>query len=137
MSKDKAALLNGVRTGMLSLFAFAVSVMHKLTDRTVAATHDIMNFPMLIFLLQRFEIHAEKSVFHFYQSASGLFSVMSVYGNPEIGIEAARLGNKVIMVNSQYSYFDYYLSVWWIRFYGIVDGIRNKRTQLSLINRNI
>ena len=87
MSKDKAALLNGVRTGMLSLFVFAVSVMHKLTDRTVAATHDIMNFPMLIFLLQRFEIHAEESVFHFYQSASGLFSVMSVYGNPEIGIE--------------------------------------------------
>lgn len=28
--------------------------------------------------------------------------------HPEIGIEAARLGNKVIMVNSQYSYFDYY-----------------------------
>lgn len=28
--------------------------------------------------------------------------------HPEIGIEAARLGNKVVMVNSQYSYFDYY-----------------------------
>lgn len=28
--------------------------------------------------------------------------------HPEIGIEAARLGNDVVMVNSQYSYFDYY-----------------------------
>lgn len=30
--------------------------------------------------------------------------------HPELGIEAARNGNKVVMVNSQYSYFDYYQS---------------------------
>lgn len=30
--------------------------------------------------------------------------------HPEVGVEAAHKGNKVIMVNSQYSYFDYYQS---------------------------